>query len=218
MARPMCGLSAGMEALVFDRAGNFGTFSVASVDAAAAHLRHLGGSASYAFQEGAYVTEASSHTYYFDATNHLLRHYDDDSTDTPVIDDVVGVRFEYFGDAHPPRSPKPPAGTPNCLYDDEGNAREGLVDMPVTGNSLVALPLAMFSDGPWCGAGDDEFDADLLRVRKIRVTIRVQAAQASLRGLGRAFVVPGTSTSALRSLPDYTLTFDVSPRNMSPGR
>jgi hypothetical protein len=31
----------------------------------------------------------------------------------------------------------------------------------------------MFQDGPWCGSGDNEFDADLLRIRKVRVTLRM---------------------------------------------
>ena len=216
--RALCGLSAGMEALTFDPAGNFSVFSVASVDATAAHLVHRGGVVTDTFQPGAYLTEVNSHTYYFDVVNHVLRHYDGYSTDTPVVDDVVDVRFDYFGDAEPPRSPKPPAGTANCLYDAYGNVRDGLVELPAAGTAAVPLPLSMFSDGPWCGVGDDRFDADLLRVRRIRVTLRIQAAPASLRGLGHAFLVPGTSASALHALPDYTLVSDVSPRNMNPGR
>jgi hypothetical protein len=38
------------------------------------------------------------------------------------------------------------------------------------------------------------------------------------RGVGTDFAVSGTNRNALRRLPDYTLTFDVSPRNMNLGR
>ena len=37
---------------------------------------------------------------------------------------------------------------------------------------------AILTDGPYCGSGDNQFDADLLRVRKVRVTLRMQAAIA----------------------------------------
>ena len=48
----------------------------------------------------------------------------------------------------------------------------------------------MLTDGPWCPSetntdGDDmpnKFDADLLRVRQVRVTLRVQVANEVLRG------------------------------------
>jgi len=50
------------------------------------------------------------------------------------------------------------------------------------------------------------------------VTVRVQAAHAGLRGIGADYVVPGTSRSARRALPDYAVTFDVTPRNLNLGR
>ena len=85
------------------------------------------------------------------------------------------------------------------------------------GRVLRPLPLSLFSDGPWCGEGDNRFDADLLRVRTVRVAVRVQAAHAGLRGIGADFAVPGTSRSARRALPDYAVTFDVTPRNLNLG-
>jgi hypothetical protein len=42
-----------------------------------------------------------------------------------VIDNVVGVQFEYFGDPNPPIAPKPPMGIANCLYDDAQNLVSG---------------------------------------------------------------------------------------------
>jgi hypothetical protein len=131
-----------------------------------------------------------------------------------VVDNVVGVRFEYFGDPNPPVLPRPAAGAANCLYDAAG-APLPMPVLPPDGGSLAALPAAIFADGPWCGEGLNRFDADLLRVRKVRATVRVQAAHVSLRGTGPEYAVPGTATSAGRMLPDLAVTFDVAPRNLS---
>lgn len=73
-------------------------------------------------------------------------------------------------------------------------------------------------DGPWYPDDSDEnrFDADLLRIRRVRVMLRVQAALASMRGpAGILFVHGGTSTSAERYVPDREIRFDISPRNMN---
>jgi hypothetical protein len=133
-----------------------------------------------------------------------------------VIDNVVGLTFAYFGDPDPPTSPKPPLGTANCLYDAAGV----LLPAPTLAGSvsLVPLPLAMLSDGPWCGTGSSAFDVDLLRVRLVRVTLRVQAASPVFRGLGTAFARPGVSRSSYRAVPDGILTFDVAPANLTLGR
>ncbi|HXT72078.1 MAG TPA: hypothetical protein VN700_20150 [Vicinamibacterales bacterium] len=69
---------------------------------------------------------------------------------------------------------------------------------------LTSLPLTAFTDGPWLGSGGNQFDSDLLRVRLVRVTLRVQAGNPVLRGA--------------HAVPDYTLRFDVAPRNMNPGK
>ena len=49
--------------------------------------------------------------------------------------------------------------------------------------SLAILKPEQLTDGPWCGGGDNEFDADLMRISKVRVTLRMQASDASLRGI-----------------------------------
>ena len=65
----------------------------------------------------------------------------------------------------------------------------------------------MLTDGPFCGGGDNQFDADLLRVRKVRVTLRVQAAVPALRGTDTTlFKNPGTSQGGDRYVPDYTVS------------
>jgi type II secretory pathway pseudopilin PulG len=213
-ARPVCGYTSGLDLLVFDGAGRFDRFTVTSVAGDEANLRAHRSDLSSAYPAGAFVMPAETHVYWFDASARQLRHYDGDATDVPVVDNVVAVRFEYFGDPNPPSLPKPPAGVANCLYDAAG-ARLPLPTLVPDGQSLAALPLGSLGDGPWCGEGLNRFDADLLRVRQVRVTLRVQASQASLRGAGPAYAVPGTSTSAQRALPDLAVTFDVTPRNLS---
>jgi hypothetical protein len=214
----LCGFKEGMTVLIFDQEGHFDFFTLTEVQDAAGHLQHRQQDLSYAYQPGAIITQAESHMYYYDAVNRQLRHYDGYETDVPVVDNVVGVKFEYFGDPLPPSRPKPPAGVANCLYDAAGNLLGGLSSLTPEGGSLAALPLSMLNNGPWCGDGSNRFDADLLRVKKVRITLRVQASQPWMRASGPDFVVPGTSRVDQRSLPDYTVQFDVSPRNMNLGR
>jgi hypothetical protein len=68
----------------------------------------------------------------------------------------------------------------------------------------VTLPLATLNDGPWIGTGSNQFDADLLRVRLVRVTLRVHAGNQGLRNSGR--------------VPDYAIALEVAPRNLNPGK
>jgi hypothetical protein len=76
---------------------------------------------------------------------------------------------------------------------------------------------ATFQDGPW-SPGDvsiGAFDADLLKIRRVRVTLRVQAARATLRGpAGVLFTHGGTASSMERYLPDREIRVDVAPRNL----
>jgi len=212
-SQPLCGFAEGTSLVMFDGLGHVDFFTVTQLLTDAAQLRFRGLSMSGAFEAGAIVAAAEMHTYYFDTTNRQLRHYDGYLTDTPVVDNVVSVSFEYFGDPVPPTRPKPPPGVENCLYDAAGVAKP--METMGAGPALMPLPLAKLRDGPWCGGGTNVFDADLLRVRLIRVTLRVQATPASLRGTGASFSSPGTSHSARRYVPDMVITFDVAPPNMA---
>jgi len=214
----LCGFKEGMTLLIFDDLGHFDFFTVTNVQNAAGHLQHIQQDLSFSYQPGAYVAQADTHTYYLDAANRQLRHYDGYLTDVPVVENVVGLTFTYFGDPNPPRAPKPPVGVANCLYDTAGNLLAGLQTLTAQGGSLAELPLASLADGPWCGNGNNRFDADLLRVKKIRIDIRVEAGDDALRGTGSEFVRSGFSKSALRTLPDFSVRFDVTPRNMNLGR
>jgi hypothetical protein len=83
------------------------------------------------------------------------------------------------------------------------------------------LTAAQVADGPWCPdeTNANRWDADLLRIRKVGVTIRVEAALAALRGpAGVLFTNGGSSRAANRWAPDQEIRFQVSPRNMNLGR
>ncbi|HEY3043851.1 MAG TPA: hypothetical protein VGJ39_07495 [Vicinamibacterales bacterium] len=84
-------------------------------------------------------------------------------------------------------------------------------------HALVTLTGAELTDGPWCPdpTSANRWDADLLRIRRIGVTLRVQSASAALRGPASVlFAHGGTSKSGNRWLPDQQITFQVSPRNL----
>ena len=128
----------------------------------------------------------------------------------------------------PPRGevavPPWPAGE-NCLFtvDDSGRQvpRPELAPEGAPGGPFVPLPAARLVDGPWCpsgAAGANRYDADLLRVRQVRVTLRVQAASAVFRGpAGSLFLHGGSARVGDRYVPDLEVHFDVTPRNLNRG-
>ena len=78
-----------------------------------------------------------------------------------------------------------------------------LAILPGDPAGLVELPLSLFVDGPWCGTGPLGFDADLLRVRQVRVTLRLQATAPHLQvGRGR---------QALSNVAEANVAFAVAP-------
>ncbi len=129
--------------------------------------------------------------------------------------------------------PRPPAlGQPgasatawpdgeNCAFAVVGGVQVPRLPSLGADSSQVQLLSAMLTDGPWCPdtAADEPYDADLLRVRRIRVRLPIQVASAALRGpAGALFLRGGTSTSAERYIPDQEVRFDITPRNMNMAR
>jgi hypothetical protein len=227
----LCGFEEGMEVIIFDTSGNFDLFTITEVQDEAAHLQHRGQDLSYPYDIGASVTQVSRKTFYWcrpggdrvcpdDATASQLRQYNGATTDVPLVDHVVGATFEYFGDVNPPLNPKPPLGVENCLFDAAG----GYKNLPVLAadeGSLARLTAAILSDATpdtveMCGAGSSQYDPDLLRVRKVKVTLRVQVAAAALRGANPLlFRNPGTAQESAKQVPDYVVSFEVAPRNLN---
>ena len=130
-----------------------------------------------------------------------------------------------------PRPPAPDVDDPadlwgpgeNCMFvrvEDVAVPRPGLAPFGAATDPLVPLQPAWLVDGPWCpdAASAARFDADLLRVRRVRVTLRVEAGVEALRGSGPLFARPGTSRSGDRYIPDIEVALDVTPGNLGFGR
>jgi len=214
--KELCGFEEGMTVIIFDNTGHWDTFTLTQVQDAAGHLQHHGQMLNYTYEAGSTITVAVSYTYFRDANTNQLMRYDGYKTTIPIVDNVVDLKFEYFGDPAPPTKPDPGVGgAANCLYDAMHNL-VGLPTLAADEGSLAILPLEQLKDGPWCGGGDNEFDADLLRVRKVRVTLRMQASDVSVRGTNPLlFLNPGRATQSMAMVPDYVVRFDITPRNMN---
>jgi type II secretory pathway pseudopilin PulG len=256
----LCGFRPSMTVLIFDHAGNYDTFTVSSVNDATASItvNKPGDAVPTTYRGGpsgtpgiATVTEAVTRTYFRKAeTNQLV--YSDGSTgpEVPVVDNVVELSVEYWGDPNPPRrtlkpisdaigpwqtyGPRPaigPSGTgypahENCAFTYDGSRHLPRLPLLPSGENaaaLVRLTESQLSDGQpgWCPDENhaSRYDVDLLRIRKIGVTIRVQTALAALRGpAGVLFRNGGTSSTATKWVRDQEARFQVSPRNLNLGR
>jgi prepilin-type N-terminal cleavage/methylation domain-containing protein len=251
---PLCGFRTNTMAAIFDETGAVDTFRITGIAQTPAALQHVGQALSKPYGAGAFVTQMVTATYWLktdlDEQTYQLMKYDGYHTDVPVIDNIVGLNFQYYGEPLPPAlrrplsdvrgpwtsyGPKPPAvdvddsSTPsyaageNCVFMvQEGKTigRPELEHLNSSGGSLVQLDQARLTDGPWCPdpTAGHRFDADLLRVRKIRITIRIQAGLETLRGTGTLFARPGTARGGERFVPDLEVRFDVTPRNLNLGQ
>jgi prepilin-type N-terminal cleavage/methylation domain-containing protein len=177
-----------------------------------------------------------------------LVHYDGVNSEAAVADHVVAMAFEYYGEPSPPLlvkpltdpvgpwttyGPRPPpldvqksqyAAGENCAFqlDPSGLAQvPRLADLgPAGQTTLVRLTQSQLTDGPWCpdAISPNRYDADLLRVRKIAVTLRFEAPRALRGPTGLLFSRGGTSRDVARWVPDREVRFDVAPRNLNVGR
>jgi prepilin-type N-terminal cleavage/methylation domain-containing protein len=178
-------------------------------------------------------------------STYQLMQSNDGGNDVPVTDHVVGLSFEYYGDPQPPLMRKPlmdPAGPwttygpapaavsippfaagENCVFVNDGSPvpRPRLAALGAPGAALVRLTAAQLTDGPWCPDENavNRWDADLLRVRRIAVMVRLEASLPALRGpAGPLFVHGGTSHGGASWVPDLEARFEVTPRNLNLGR
>lgn len=191
-----------------------------------------------------------SRTYYLKTAGDVsqLMQYDGKETALPVLDDVVALGFEYFGESKPPRilpdddpddsivpvtyGPAPPQMTVDDPEDRWGageNCTIEVVDgkqatrLPSLGGAAsVPLAAAILTDGPWCPdvAHPDRFDADLLRIRRVRVRLRLQARTPFRGAANLLFTHRGTASDVRWYVPDREVRIDVAPRNWNakPGR
>jgi hypothetical protein len=248
----LCGFKSGMTVMMYDASGNYDIFTITEVQTNALHLQHNSDNLTYTDYDAhtTKIVQASNLVYFLNTTTNQLMFYNGGpGADVPIVDNVVGLSFEYYGDPQPPtwRAGKAvlnaletgpwtsygprPASTPksgfvageNCIftYDGVSEPAPRLPSLGAVGSGLVKLTSAQLIDGPWCPSDDslNRWDADLLRVRKIGVTLRMQAANAALRGpASTLFTRGGTSRGGEKWVPDQEIRFQVSPRNLNLGR
>jgi type II secretory pathway pseudopilin PulG len=207
-----CGFAAGDRALIFEPVNGRGAHEVFTVGTADATGPSLSPAAplSRAYPAGSPVAAVVQRVYYLDRAARSLMLYDGNRSDLPLVDHVVDLRFTYVVDPAAGSLPVPPDGASSCAYAGSPPVSllaelGGMTPTPLTPDRLV--------DGPICGVTPNRFDADLMRLRRIHVTIRLEAESAEFRGSGAAFVSRGTSVDGNRYVPDLRVTFDVTPRN-----
>jgi hypothetical protein len=170
----------------------------------------------------------------------LLARYDGYQSDLPAVDHIVRLAFEYYGDPRPPvvRSaagvladsttygPPPPApgdddaqdewgAGENCVIGMDGGRQVARLATLGADPTLRRLDASSLTDGPWCpdASAPSRYDADLLRIRRVRVTLRAEAAADTLRASDtRLFARPGRAAAGPRTVPDQQVVFDVVPR------
>lgn len=230
-----CGFGGARVALISDADGSFDWFRIDDVRGSRLRLYHPTTDSAKIYPAGSSIVEAVVRTYFLRTDGdrnayQLMRDDGDGNPAAPVADHVVQIGFEYFGDPQPPVRPAPPdpghrrTSFPpgeNCVVMRDAFAspvpRLAVLDSAIAGG-LVALTPAQLHDGPWCPdeTAVNRFDADLLRIRRVVVAVRIESAIAALRGpAGTLFFRGGTSTGGMRFLPDQIIRFQVSPRNLS---
>ena len=195
----LCGFTDGMRAAIVDVERLGAGYDLFSVTGTIGGLGHAAPNPplSKLYRAGtSVVLPVEQSVYYLDRAERRLMRYDGFRSALPLVDHVTGVQFAYFADPHPASVAAPIDGAGNCAYDAGDPPRPLLA--PLGGSTIVELPLSRLTDGPFCGVAPNRFDADLLRIRRVRVTLRLQAANARVR--------------------DFEVTFHVAPRNMVAAR
>ncbi len=235
----VCGLDTDDVAIVFDARGRFDVFEVGAV---APELMRVTPAAplARAYAAGAHVVKVRADRLGLVEQpdgSHVLTRVTWAGAREPVVDGVVGLDLQVWGEAAPPDlvdgddgsglatyGLAPPAlaeADPDGVWPQGEHCMAGRdAGLPVSrlaprgaAGELIELHPADLDDGPWC-ANDTAvgaFDADLFRVRRVDVRLRVEAPSAMLRGpAGRLFSHAGTAaTTPLRWVPDREITVSI---------
>ena len=171
-----------------------------------------------------------------------LMQYDGHASDQPAVEDVILLQFEFEGEAQPPAATLLQTGSTRVTYgpvppplgvDDQSDswgAGENCTIANINGSyasrlqslgagRLAPIDQSLLVDGPWCpdSAHAFRFDADLLRVRRVRVHVRLQAP-TPFRGITAWFQYRGSAADPARYVADHMVTLDVAPRNIDVAR
>ncbi|MCC6162842.1 MAG: type II secretion system protein [Acidobacteria bacterium] len=197
---PSCGFRRGDLVVAYDSRG---ALALARADEVSGMTVMLDGPVDQAIALPAALAVVSATALTFDATRRQVRRTDGGAPSQPVTDEVVGMQVRYYGNAAPPRWPAVP-GIETCAVTAAGTLKLGWLG-PVPGPP-IELTVADLGDGPWCGAGTWRFDADLLRVRAVRIALRLQALSPASRGLSPLwFAMPGQARRPGQEVRDVEL-------------
>jgi hypothetical protein len=209
-----CDFAPGDRAVIFEpgaAGGAHDVLTIAAVDPASGTLT-AAAPLTRPYAAGARVAALVQRVYYLDRAGKRLMVYDGAASDVPLVDHVVELRFSYLADPRPDAVAPPAGGAPSCTY-------AGSPPVPLLANlggtGPKPLSESQLIDGPFCGEAPNRFDADLLRVRRVTVTIRLEAESRELRGAGSAFSSPGFSRTGTKYVPDLQTTISVAPRNVA---
>jgi hypothetical protein len=209
-----CGFTAGTDVLIYEPVGVGGAhevFTVRAVDAAN-NLLTPSAPLSRAYVADVRVATVIRRIYYLDRVGKRLMVYDGARSDLPLVDHVVDLQFAYYGDPRPDSVPPPASGASNCAYSGLPPAS---ILTNLGGDGAKLMDASLLTDGPSCGQPPFQFDADLLRIRRVSFTVRVEAESSEFRGPGTGFRSPGVSRASAKAVPDLQITVDVAPRSMS---
>jgi type II secretory pathway pseudopilin PulG len=170
-----------------------------------------------------------------------LRRGSGGASDLPLTDHMRGILFTYLAQADPPQvmasgSPAvrsttygplpPPVGVDNaddawpagenCVFRFDGAQQVSrLAALLPDDRGLAPLPLAAMNDGPWCpdDASPNRWDADLLRIRVVRVALGVQPSSPAVRGSTADPQRLELPLDVRRWVPDLEVRFDVALRS-----
>ncbi len=210
-----CGLRRGMRVLLFDIGGVGDGYDVFTLTGTRREVL-LHGSPNSPLarvyrRADTWVTEVTQRVYYHDVQTSRLMRYDGYRSDQPLVDHVVGFDVAYYVDPSPTSVPPPPPGFASCVYDAGDPPRPLLRDLG--GETPTRLTLAQLRDGPICGVAPNRFDGDLLRVRRIGLTVRVRVASDRLRRADPDGVSSGVAAARVTpTVEDYSVSVDVAPR------
>ena len=242
----VCGFGPGTHAVLFDRAGQWELGTVATASGETITLE-APTTAIYETGAALAEVEVHSFSVVTDATGiPRLLDYDGFRAEFPVVDHITAMSVDYFGVPYPPErlsgvplaatlgpwtsyGPAPPeVDAPgvgswpdgeNCVFALNEGSHVSRLPSLASREAVILLNRSVLEDGPWCPDVGNRmaFDADLLRIRRVRIRLRVEAASDSLRATGALFSRPGRSTSAERVVPDETVIVDVTLPNLTSG-
>jgi hypothetical protein len=203
-----CGLRAGLPLLFLDARPGFQLAEADGVDAAGLTIPGVTSAADTAVVAGVEIV-----SYRFDAPRGELVRARAGGRALPVAGHIAGFAVELWGDGAPPAGPRWPPGEDTCLTLADGTPR--LPAWAPAGAPHVRLDPARLADGPWCGVAPFRVDADLFRVRRVRVRLRLEADHDGVRGRDPARAGrPGRATTPAREVHDLDVAIDVAPPAM----